>query len=230
MFSKNRSLKTIVGILFSLLLMVGLAGNTAYAYSEIPACFDFGDTVLSIDAGGCKEVWFRSTYNYTYFVGPHTSTGTYCECSFKSGTEYIKLHIGADEKEKNVFFHFYVDDDKVPTKDLHDNIEVYVQKAAATSESIAVSIAGGSGTLTRTGNIAMLYNSKGVAMASFSLSKGAGNMASIGLKGVANNGSNYFDVVSGNNATPMISESDKAVMIANGYAGVCVNGVYKNWP
>ena len=67
-------------------------------------------------------------------------------------------------------------------------------------------------------------------MASFSLSKGAGNMASIGLKGVANNGSNYFDVVSGNNATPMISESDKAVMIANGYAGVCVNGVYKNWP
>ena len=77
----------------------------------------------------------------------------------------------------------------------------------------------------------MLYNQNGTAMASFSLSLGNGNMASLGIKGIVNNGSNYFDVISGSaNATPVISESDKQVMIANGYAGVCVNGVYKNWP
>ena len=28
---------------------------------------------------------------------------------------------------------------------------------------------------------------------------------------------------------PVISESDKAVMTANGFVGVCVNGKYKNW-
>ena len=76
----------------------------------------------------------------------------------------------------------------------------------------------------------MLYNDKDVAMASFSLTNGNGQMATLGLKGVvAGEGANYFDVVSATDSTPVISESDKAVMTANGFAGVCVNGKYKNW-
>ncbi len=77
----------------------------------------------------------------------------------------------------------------------------------------------------------MLYNESGVGMASFSLSDGNGHMLAYTQQGIVNNGSNYFALSCGNaNAKPMISESDKAVMTANGYAGVCINGKYVNWP
>lgn len=98
-----------------------------FAYSEIPEYFDFGDCVVNIDAGSTKDVWLRSNYNYTYFLGPHSSQKTYLECSYKAGSEYVRIHIGPDETTKNVFFYFYVDDDKVQSKDIHDCIEVYVQ-------------------------------------------------------------------------------------------------------
>ena len=231
MSKKSGFIKKLCGIILSVFVLSSFVGNIeAFAYSEIPDYLDFGDSVVSINAGESKEVWLYAHYDYTYYLGPHSSTGTYCECKFKSGTEYIKLHIGADETEKNVFFYFYIDDPKVPSKDVHDNIEVYVQNITAAPETLAVPIAGGTGTLKKQGNIAMLYNAQGIAMASFSLTKGAGNMASIAIKGVANNGSNYFDVTSDSDSSPVISESDKAVMLANGYAGVCVNGKFKNWP
>ena len=78
----------------------------------------------------------------------------------------------------------------------------------------------------------MMNNESGVGMASFSLSDGKGHMVPFNYTGIANNGSaNYFNVASAvGYASPKISESDKAVMLANGYAGVCVNGSYKNWP
>lgn len=45
------------------------------------------------------------------------------------------------------------------------------------------------------------------------------------------NGAAYFQLSSGvDYGKPAISESDKAVMTANGYAGVCVNGKYIDWP
>ena len=101
----------------------------------------------------------------------------------------------------------------------------------AVAESVQAPIANKkTGTVKKTDNIAMLYNDKDVAMASFSLTNGNGQMATLGLKGVvAGEGANYFDVVSATDSTPVISESDKAVMTANGFAGVCVNGKYKNW-
>ena len=204
----------------------------SYAHSDIPMYFDFQDTVMSIDAGGTKKMSMRANYNYTYHIGPHTSAGTYLECSFKSGTQDVIFHIGADEQVKNVMFHFYVDDEEVWSDDTHDNVEVYVQNVASVSDSLAVELANKkAGKLVKNGNIAMLYNDKDVAMASFSLTNGNGQMATLEIKGVAaNNGANYFDVVSATNSAPVISESDKAVMKANGFAGVCVNGAYKEWP
>ena len=102
--------------------------SRAYAYSERLDYFDFEQTVLKMDAGTTKDIRIISYYDYTYYVGPHTSSATYMECTFHSGTEYVRLHIGPDETVKNVFFYFYVDDDKVGSKDVHDCIEVYVQK------------------------------------------------------------------------------------------------------
>ncbi len=117
-----------VSVCFSLILVLtALGGVKALAYSERPDFFDFGESVLKMDTGATKEVWLKTGYNYTYFVGPHSSTGTYIECSFKGGSEYIKIHIGQDETEKNVFFHFYIDDERVQNDDVHDCIEVYVQ-------------------------------------------------------------------------------------------------------
>ena len=228
----NKLLKTIIGVFLIAMMILAMPATKSYAYSEIPDCFDFGDAVLSIDAGTTRTMWMRATYDYTYYIVGATSPSTYLECAQHSGTETVTFHIGADEQGKNVFFWFYCRDDRMPDGDKKDCVEVYVQNIQPTTPSISVGLANGAaGTLNHNGDISMLYNSAGTPMASFSLTNGNGTMASFGQKGVVANGSNYFSVISSNpNATPVISASDKAVMIANGYAGVCVNGNYRNWP
>lgn len=231
-------------------LLLGLAlPSKSYAYSDIPAYFDFQDSVISINAGESKTMTLRANYNYTYYLGAHTSSRTYLECSFKSGTQKVTFHIGPDEQEKNVFFHFYVDDPLVESTDTHDSVEVYVQNISANAAAPAATPApsksdapatgsvpvtlskGKTGSASQNDKIVMVYNKDGVGMASFSLSNGPGQMATLNLKGVVeNNGAKYFDVTSETDSTPVISESDKGVMTKNGYAGVCVNGKYKNWP
>ena len=111
----------------AMLLCITIMQTNVYAYSDIPEYFDFGDACVSINAGESYTMWFRSTYNYTYYIGDHTSKLTYVECTFHSGTEYLVFHIGPDEQVKNVFFHFYVDDEQVHSDDVHDCVEVYVQ-------------------------------------------------------------------------------------------------------
>ena len=123
----KRFLNRFVGTLALTLILVSFFGSKAYAYSERPDYFDFGETVIKMDAGTTKDVLVSCYYDYTYYLGPHSSALTYMECSFKGGTQYVKLHIGPDETEKNVFFYFYVDDERVQTTDVQDCIEVYVQ-------------------------------------------------------------------------------------------------------
>jgi hypothetical protein len=83
-------------------------------------------------------MWLRSTYDYTYYIEGATSAATYMECSFKSGTEHVVFHIGDDEEGKNVFFHFYVVDDRIGSDDVHDCVEVYVKnpKPAPATEPV----------------------------------------------------------------------------------------------
>ena len=228
----NRIIKRIVTAgLMALLLSTCVFSAKAYAYSDIPMYFDFQDTVISINAGETRKMHMRANYDYTYHIGPHTSSGTYLECSFKSGTQDVIFHIGADEQVGNVFFHFYVDDPEVQSTDTHDCVEIYVQNIKKTAENIAAPLAKGkTGSVAKSSaKVAMLYNKDGVGMASFSLKGGNGQMADLGLKGIVDSNGKYFDVTSSSDATPVISESDKKVMIANGYLGVCVNGQYKNW-
>ena len=227
----NKLLRCLTGIVLGIALFAMLPTTKAYASSE-QFWLDFGETTLSIDAGSSRTIWMRSDYDYTYFTEGSTSDGTYLECSFSSGSQYITFHIGDDEQGGNVFFHIYANDSRLASNDAHDCVEVYVKNIKPQAASIPVKLSGGkSGSLSKNGNVAMLYNAQGVPMASFSLSKGEGNMASFGLKSVVNNGADYFDVVTSvKYATPRISESDKAVMLANGYAGVCIDGKYVNWP
>ena len=130
-YEEETIMKKIITKVFAAVMAVamgiGIFSTQAYAYSAIPDYFDFGDCVVSIDAGSYKDVWVRATYDYTYYVGPHTSSKTYIECSQKSGSQYVRLHIGPDETQKNVEFFFYVNDKKVDRNDLYDSIEVYVQ-------------------------------------------------------------------------------------------------------
>jgi len=223
--------KNIIVTLAAFLSAGAMMTVNAHAESDLPMYFDFGDTVIDMDAGSTKTMHMRANYNYTYHIGSHTSAGTYLECSFKSGTQDVIFHIGADEQAKNVPFYFYVDDEKVMSDATYDDVLVHVNNGKTVTDSLQVSIANKkNGSVKKNGNVAMLYNDKDVAMASFSLTNGNGQMASLGIKGVvANEGANYFDVVSATDSTPVISESDKAVMEANGYVGVCVNGKYKKW-
>ena len=227
----NRIMRCLTGVVLGIALIAMLPASKAYAYSE-QQWLDFGETTMSIDAGSSKTMWFFSEFDYTYFVEGATSDSTYCECSFKSGTEYVTFHIGEDEQGKNVFFHFYGNDERLESSDAHDCVEVYVQNIKPSNTTLPVAIAAGkTGSLVQNGKISMLYNEAGVAMASFSLTLGKGNMASYTQVGVVNNGASYFNLATSHkNATPVISESDKAVMLANGYAGVCINGNYLNWP
>jgi hypothetical protein len=235
--------KNIVVALAAFMAAGSIMTVDAHAESDLPMYFDFGDTVLNVEAGSTQKMHMRAYYDYTYHMGPHTSAGTYLECSFKSGTQDVIFHIGADEQAGTVPFYFYVDDEKVMSDATYDDVQVRVKnnggataaQAAAQNTAVAESVQAPiankkTGTVKKTDNIAMLYNDKDVAMASFSLTNGNGQMATLGLKGVvAGEGANYFDVASATDSTPVISESDKAVMTANGFAGVCVNGKYKNW-
>lgn len=99
----------------------------SFAYSAIPDYFDFGEYTTSIDAGSTKDIWVRSNYNYKVYLGAHTSSRTYIECTEKAGSEYVRIHIGPDETEKNVLFYFYVRDDRIDDQDIYDCVEVYVQ-------------------------------------------------------------------------------------------------------
>ena len=227
----NRVLRCLTGVILGIALIASIPMSKVYAYST-QQWLDFGETTMSIDAGSSHTMWLRSEFDYTYFIEGATSQSTYCECSFSSGSQYVTFHIGADEQGKNIFFHFYGNDERLASADAHDCVEVYVQNIKPLNPSIPVTIAGGkAGTIVQTGNVSMLYNDKGVAMASFSLSNGPGNMASYAQQGVVSNGANYFSLVTASkNATPKISESDKAVMLANGFAGICIDGKYVNWP
>lgn len=227
----NKIMKCLTGVMLGVLLIAMLPATKAYAYST-QLWLDFGETTMSIPAGSSHTMWLSSEFDYAYFVEGATSDATYCECSFRSGSEYVTFHIGEDEQGKNVFFHFYGNDERLASTDAHDCVEVYVQDIKPVNTTLPVTIAKGkTGSLVQNGKISMLYNEAGVAMASFSLTKGKGVMTSFAQTGVVSNGASYFSVTtSDKNATPVISESDKAVMLANGYAGVCINGKYVNWP
>ncbi len=228
----KRNIRMFFGLILAFVFFVAAPATKAYAGGEINDCFDFGETTIAIAAGDTHKMWMRATYDYTYFITGATSDATYLETDFKSGSKDVIFHIGADEQGGNVFFHFYVRDDRLQNEDKHDCIEVYVQNRANMVPNLQVPLAGGKvGNLVQQGKISMLYSDQGVPMASFSLTYGDGNMASYGLSYLADNGAKYFAVTTGYGyAAPVISPSDKAVMQANGIAGVVVNGNYRNWP
>lgn len=124
----KKILKRFISIIALASVLTLTFSTNAYAYSERLDFFDFEQTTVKMDAGTTKQLRIISYFDYTYYLGPHTSAATYLECSFKAGTEYVTLHIGPDETVKNVFFHFYVDDDRLGVVEIHDCIEVYVQK------------------------------------------------------------------------------------------------------
>ncbi len=123
--------KVIAGI-FAVVLTFTAFNLQSFAYSSVPDFMDFGESVVSIEAGSYADVWFKTNYNYTVFVGNHTSRFTYIDCTEHAGSEYVRIHIGADEQVKNVFFYFYIRDDKVENSDIYDCIEVYVQNIDTT--------------------------------------------------------------------------------------------------
>ena len=117
----------ILGLALAAMFFLSAPAMQKYAYSTIPDYFDFEQCCVSMDAGSTKVLWITAYYNYDAYLGEHTSSKTYIECSEKSGTQQVVLHIGPDEQTKNVMFYFYVDDERVSDKGLYDCIEVYVQ-------------------------------------------------------------------------------------------------------
>lgn len=124
----KKTITRIISLVAVVIMCVTAFNVKSFAYSEHPDYFDLGNCLISVDAGSSKDVWFRANYNYVYFMGNHTSKQTYCQCTGRAGSEYIKIHIGPDETVKNVFFYFYVKDDKVPDREIYETMEVYVQK------------------------------------------------------------------------------------------------------
>ncbi|MBQ6587423.1 MAG: hypothetical protein IJI01_01945 [Butyrivibrio sp.] len=123
-----KRISKILAVTLTLVMLCSIGvSNKAYAASECPEFFDLGDQVISMDAGTTREVWLYAKVNYNYYIGKHSSKGTYIECSSRRNTENIKIHIGADEQEKNVFFYFYPAEDPYEHWDAYATLEVYVQ-------------------------------------------------------------------------------------------------------
>ncbi len=126
----NKKVKVARQIISSILLsliLITMLNVKSFAASDYEYGFDLSDTVVSMNVGTTKDILMWSRYNYTYYIGDHTSKETYIECTFRKGTEYIKLHIGKDETVKNVFFFFYADEDIAKNGSNYATIEVYVQ-------------------------------------------------------------------------------------------------------
>ena len=245
MKNSKKIIATIAAILMGVTVAVSPAsGLTSEAAGQCPY-FDFSEQAVTVEPGGTHRSYLEAYADYTYYItGGSTSAGTYLECSFKSGAQYVTYHVGADETAKYLTFWFYGCDENVGgmAHDMFDSVNVTVKgnaapvsKAApAASASVQTAIAGGktgSLGLTNGNKVAMLYNQDKVAMASFSVSDGTGNMPELSLgQTVAKDGKNYFTVSSKKGNTVKLSDSDKAVFAAQGYAGVCLNGAYINWP
>ena len=234
-------------VLVSVLTLVLMIGTTVFADGERLDYMDFGETVISINAGESKTIRFRTLYNWTYYIQGATSKKTYLETDFSAGTSYITFHIGEDETAKNVFFHFYIDDEKVQSTDIHDFVEIYVQPAknaevqnatpaeavtnAAPSGKVDLTFADGKSgyaALINDGKVVMMYDAAGTALASFSVSNGS--LQKLELTGTTSNGANYFNVKAPANGTVNISDSDKAVMTSKGFGGIYLNGSQIAWP
>jgi hypothetical protein len=76
----------------------------------------------------------------------------------------------------------------------------------------------------------MFYTAAGTAMASFSVKNDSGKLMQLTLGNVVTNGANYITVKTPTAGTINISASDKAVLQAQGIAGLYLNGKYVNWP
>ncbi len=219
------------------------AGQTPY--------FDFYEQAITIEPGGSHKSYLEAYSDYTYYIVGSTSEKTYLETNFKSGAQYITYHIGADETGKNITFWFYSCDEKLGglAHDMFDSVNVTVKcapvtaqsapaapqsKAASSGTSVSAAIAGGktgSLGLINGSKIAMLYDQNNVAMASFSVSDGTGNMPELSLgQTVAKDGRNFFAVNTKKGNTVKLSDPDKAVFKAQGYAGICLNGAFIDWP
>ncbi len=238
--------KKISTILISVLTLVMMFGTVVSADGSRLDYFDFGETVIKINAGESKTISLRTPYKWTYFVEGATSKKTYIETDFASGSSQITFHIGEDETGKNVFFHFYVADERVQSTDVHDCVEIYVQppKGTAAAAPVAEPVVapaqtgkvncnfadGSSGyvALINDGKVAMLYDAAGTGLASFSVS--TTGLQNISVTGVVSNGGNYFSVTGPAGGKVNISDSDKAVMTAKGFAGISLNGTCINWP
>ena len=116
----NSRIRRHLAAFLAMLTLVMMMGITVSADSSAPDYFDFGETVMKINAGESKTITFRTPYNWTYFISGATSKKTYLSGNYQSGTSQITFNIGEDETGKNVFFHFYVDDERVHSKDVHD--------------------------------------------------------------------------------------------------------------
>ena len=235
--------KRILATFLSCITLVMMLGITVSADSSLPDYFDFGETVMKINAGESRTIVFHTPYNWTYYIAGATSKKTYLGTDFKSGTSNITFYIGEDETGKNVFFHFYIDDERVHSSDVHDCVEIYVQPpkgstqtqtapaAAAPQDNKVYTFADGTtgyASLINDDKIVMLYDANGTALASFSVSNNG--LMKLTPKGVVTNDGVYFDIVAPSNGTVNISASDKAVMIGHGFKGIYLNGIKVDWP
>ena len=244
-----KSMKRLIAVTAALFMAIASvaapAGSMKVLASGQCPYFDFSEQAVTIEPGGSHRSYLEANADYTYFITGNTSSKTYMECSYKSGAQYVVYHIGADETAKNITFWFYGCDENVGgmAHDMFDSVNVTVkgnaaapkaQAAPAASTSVSAALAGGktgSLGLVNDKKVAMLYNQDKVPMASFSISDGTGNMPEMTLgQASSKDGKCYFTVSTKKGSAVKLSDSDKAVFTAQGYAGVCLNGAYINWP
>ena len=192
---------------------------------------------LTIEQGKSKDVAVYATNYISYYLVGQESSGTYATFDGSNSGGTLTVYVASDEGANTFHIYVYLDGAGEVYKDLEINVMKVYSAIAAVNNNATTTISvpyadGTTGTLTLTTEkkIGMFYTASGVAMASFSISNSYGKLMQLTLGAVVSNGSNYITVKTPTTGTINISASDKAVLQAQGIAGLYLNGAYVNWP
>jgi len=229
----NKFFKIMAGLMASLFILTTIAPLTVHAESPLYIT----ENAVTIKQGENHTIGLEAVNYVSYYIVGSTSSSTYVTVPSTQNGGELTVYVGKDEQANTFHVYIYLDGWGGTYVDLEVNVmKVYSPIAAVDATApttIAVPYADGTNgtpSLTTENKIGMFYTAAGTAMASFSVKNDSGKLMQLTLGNVVTNGANYITVKTPTAGTINISASDKAVLQAQGIAGLYLNGKYVNWP
>ncbi|MCR4904156.1 MAG: hypothetical protein K6A23_14955 [Butyrivibrio sp.] len=235
----KKFLKLFSTLMMTMIIVTCFCGNKALAEYEAESPIWLTNNEISILQGESAEIGVYTTDYISYYVTGVNSANTIINYFGSQTGGTFTITVGKDETANTFHIYVYLGD---ASDDCYKDLTVNVMKTSSpisavnssATSTISVSFADGStGTLTLTTEkkIGLFQTASGTAMAQFSITNQSGKLMQLTLGDVVTyNGANYITVKTPAAGTINISSSDKAVLQAQGIAGLYLNNKYVNWP